>query len=60
MFSLFSTAVIDTGGKFAADIVDTVGKIATGINNKHQQYQWCTLNFEYLYEFSQNFDMTLS
>jgi|688.fasta_scaffold446412_1 hypothetical protein len=51
MFSLFATGLVDTDGKFAADIVDTIRKFATSINNKHQQYQWCTLNCEYLRKF---------
>jgi hypothetical protein len=34
MFPLFATGVINTGGKFAAgvvDVVDTGGKFATGV-----------------------------
>jgi hypothetical protein len=40
LFLLFATGVIDTGGKFAAGVVDT----------------WCTLTCEYLREFSKKFD----
>ncbi len=28
---LFSTGVVDTGGKFTAGVVDTGGKFATGV-----------------------------
>ncbi len=30
MFPLFVTSVVDTGGKFAAGVANTLGKFATG------------------------------
>jgi hypothetical protein len=43
LFPLFAgvvvdTVVVDTGGKFAANIVDTGGKFATGINNTSENW----------------------
>jgi hypothetical protein len=65
---MFATGVNDTGGKFAGSIVDTGGKFASGINNASKTggkichwYRWyrCTLNWEYLREFSNKFEIVL-
>jgi hypothetical protein len=51
-FLLFTTGVIDTGGKlttrwrwywwqFSTGVVDTGGKFAAGINNTGKIYYWC-------------------
>ncbi len=56
-------------GKFAAGIVDTGGKFATGVNNTRRTggkicrrcrwHRWCTLICEYLCKFSKKFEMIL-
>ncbi len=56
MFLLFAISVIDTRWPFSTvGIVDIGDKFAT----RYQRYQWCTLTFEYLHEFSKKYEINL-
>ncbi len=52
----FAVGVIDTGGNFAAGVVDTSGKFATDVVDTGVR---CTLNCEYVREFSKKFETVL-
>ncbi len=58
---LFSTSVVDTGGKFASGVVDTSGNFLPPVANFVAGvfgYRWCTLTSDYLREFLKKFEMT--
>jgi hypothetical protein len=47
-----TTDVVDTGGKFAADVNDPSDQFAAGVVDRHQ---WCTLSCKHLRKFSKFF-----